>query len=414
MLSKKKELKNLRDGVPGKYVKKDTPPEMPIINVWTTINRQQGKKQANLLRGNSGGQRSDFESQVNPSKPKTLSEKCAKAQSEQLKNLPQPFNGTSNILHAPSEHSLHSLSDFRHQQLQSKCLTSNSTNPPSKLVPTPAEIVYSSPSLSTLSASSTQSLQQPRYITTLFTTDKSGAQVPSTSGSDQRLSNQITTMVASHNAHQNYRQTKVWTSQPTLRQPNIHLAASQLRSMQNLHSTQLTTYPINSVQDLNSPYQSAMQMLPPTRAMAELDKSRLASSNQPKSRSNSSANVSQADARNQLQPVRSQLNLNGPATPWVPANPYLSEEIPRWLFIYSRAPLEFDNQLKWELFRLPELECFLALLNRLHRQELEELVMGYEACRNVLQSAIEQKERDDHDELYSHHAMSESRSDSRW
>lgn len=31
---------------------------------------------------------------------------------------------------------------------------------------------------------------------------------------------------------------------------------------------------------------------------------------------------------------------------WVPANPYLTEEIPNWLFIYSRAPVELDHQLK--------------------------------------------------------------------
>jgi scaffold protein salvador len=37
MLSRKnKDLKTIKEGVVGKYVKKDTPPEMPIINVWTT------------------------------------------------------------------------------------------------------------------------------------------------------------------------------------------------------------------------------------------------------------------------------------------------------------------------------------------------------------------------------------------
>ncbi|KRT82127.1 hypothetical protein AMK59_4092 [Oryctes borbonicus] len=37
MLSRKnKDLKSIKEGVVGRYVKKDTPPEMPIINVWTT------------------------------------------------------------------------------------------------------------------------------------------------------------------------------------------------------------------------------------------------------------------------------------------------------------------------------------------------------------------------------------------
>lgn len=47
---------------------------------------------------------------------------------------------------------------------------------------------------------------------------------------------------------------------------------------------------------------------------------------------------------------------------------------------------------QWELFRPPELECFQAMLNRLHRQELEELVMDYEAYRMVLQREILRRE----------------------
>ena len=59
----------------------------------------------------------------------------------------------------------------------------------------------------------------------------------------------------------------------------------------------------------------------------------------------------------------------------VPANPYLHEEIPIWLRVYFKASPTLDHHLKWDLFRLPELECFEAMLNRLLRDELEELVM---------------------------------------
>ncbi|XP_064622180.1 mucin-6-like [Lineus longissimus] len=68
----------------------------------------------------------------------------------------------------------------------------------------------------------------------------------------------------------------------------------------------------------------------------------------------------------------------------VPANPYLNTEIPDWLYVYSKAPPEHDHKLKWELFRLSELECFDAMLTRLFKQELEEVVMGYEAYRLAL------------------------------
>ncbi|KAJ8881602.1 hypothetical protein PR048_018088 [Dryococelus australis] len=65
----------------------------------------------------------------------------------------------------------------------------------------------------------------------------------------------------------------------------------------------------------------------------------------------------------------------------VPANPFLTEEIPIWLTVYSRASQDIDHKLKWELFRLPELDCFNAMLTRLYKQELEEIVMRYEAYR---------------------------------
>jgi len=35
------------------------------------------------------------------------------------------------------------------------------------------------------------------------------------------------------------------------------------------------------------------------------------------------------------------------------------------------------------MFRLPELDCFSAMLTRLYKQELEEIVMRYEVYRLV-------------------------------
>ncbi|UXI17633.1 hypothetical protein NH340_JMT03576 [Sarcoptes scabiei] len=75
----------------------------------------------------------------------------------------------------------------------------------------------------------------------------------------------------------------------------------------------------------------------------------------------------------------------------VPANPYLTEEIPEWLYIYSKAPIEHDHKLKWDLFRLPELDCFQAMLNRLYRTDMENLVLTYEIIRNALIREIERR-----------------------
>jgi len=40
------------------------------------------------------------------------------------------------------------------------------------------------------------------------------------------------------------------------------------------------------------------------------------------------------------------------------------------------------------MFRLPELDCFNAMLTRLYKQELEEIVMRYEVYRFVTISII--------------------------
>lgn len=75
----------------------------------------------------------------------------------------------------------------------------------------------------------------------------------------------------------------------------------------------------------------------------------------------------------------------------VPANPYLNTEIPEWLVVFSKAPHEHDHKLKWELFTLKELENFAGLLIRLHRQDLEHIVMSYERYRIALTREMERR-----------------------
>lgn len=85
-----------------------------------------------------------------------------------------------------------------------------------------------------------------------------------------------------------------------------------------------------------------------------------------------------------------------PPSVLVPANPYLNEEIPNWLGVYSRASQDLDHKLKWEMFRLPELDCFNVMLTRLYKQELEEIVMRYEAYRSALAYEMERRVRAQH------------------
>ncbi|XP_062502781.1 uncharacterized protein LOC134179825 isoform X2 [Corticium candelabrum] len=69
-----------------------------------------------------------------------------------------------------------------------------------------------------------------------------------------------------------------------------------------------------------------------------------------------------------------------------------SDEIPDWLLVYSRTHTD-DHMLKWEeLFSCEDLEVWDKMLLKLHRKELERIVMQYEEYRVALTKAINQKE----------------------
>lgn len=73
----------------------------------------------------------------------------------------------------------------------------------------------------------------------------------------------------------------------------------------------------------------------------------------------------------------------------VPANRYLLEEIPHWLNVYFKARSEIDHKLKWDMFRLAELDCYNGMLTRLYMQEMENIVMKYERYRSMLLVAMQ-------------------------
>ncbi|CAL8143595.1 unnamed protein product [Orchesella dallaii] len=77
----------------------------------------------------------------------------------------------------------------------------------------------------------------------------------------------------------------------------------------------------------------------------------------------------------------------------VPGSPYHLQDIPEWLQIYSQAPSGLDSKLRWELFRLPELDCFDLMLKRLLRHELERVVMSYEVLRLAILHEIESRKK---------------------
>ncbi|EDW58318.2 scaffold protein salvador isoform X1 [Drosophila virilis] len=84
-------------------------------------------------------------------------------------------------------------------------------------------------------------------------------------------------------------------------------------------------------------------------------------------------------------------------TALVPANPYLLEEIPKWLVVYSEADSSKDHLLQFNMFSLPELEGFDSMLVRLFKQELGTIVGFYERYRRAL--ILEKNRRANHNKL---------------
>lgn len=54
------------------------------------------------------------------------------------------------------------------------------------------------------------------------------------------------------------------------------------------------------------------------------------------------------------------------------------------LSLLFAASTDLDHKLRWDMFRLSELDCYNAMLTRLYKQELQNIVMRYESYRYSL------------------------------
>lgn len=50
-------------------------------------------------------------------------------------------------------------------------------------------------------------------------------------------------------------------------------------------------------------------------------------------------------------------------------------------FFFFAASPDFDHKLRWDMFRLQDLDCYNGMLTRLYKQELQYIVMRYETYR---------------------------------
>lgn len=78
----------------------------------------------------------------------------------------------------------------------------------------------------------------------------------------------------------------------------------------------------------------------------------------------------------------------------VPPNPYLTEPIPDWLYIYSRAPVELDHKLKWPMFNEEELNFYSAMMKKLFIEEAREIISKYDLLKILIQEEIAKREKD--------------------
>lgn len=65
----------------------------------------------------------------------------------------------------------------------------------------------------------------------------------------------------------------------------------------------------------------------------------------------------------------------------MPANPLLNVEVPKWLRIYARSSKEKDHIIKWNMFKVEQLEIISEMMNKLFKEESQQLVMKYESLR---------------------------------
>ncbi|XP_024085605.1 protein salvador homolog 1-like isoform X2 [Cimex lectularius] len=426
MLSRKsKDSRSVKEGVVGKYVKKDTPPEMPIINVWTTEPVKKPVRRAGFKPDNTIALR---QSQVSSN---TTSEMFGV---HRKTSQPAPAVLGHEGKYTPST----SVPDLA--QRFASISVANSDGPACIAQPP----LYTTPS-SSLLTNMNNPYNYP-YTDSQFNLNKSQADIPHAMRArndypgNLRYSQTTSYDYSFAPFQQMYRPQLVQCLPPPSRHSQHNLAAAQSVMESDKPPDPTNLQHVNYLPDnlmlqnqAISPLERGELPLPPgwtvdftlrgrkyyidhntktTHWSHPLEKEGLPTGweriESPEygvyyvNHITRAAQYEHPCSQYIYQPeMRVQMEL-GPSPPnpprhthfhphsaLVPANPYLNQEIPRWLEVYSRASQQLDYKLKWELFRLPELDCFNAMLTRLYKHQLEEIVMRYEAYRSALLCEID-------------------------
>ncbi|CAG9789317.1 unnamed protein product [Diatraea saccharalis] len=391
MISRKGQ-KAINEGVVGKYIKKDTPPDLPIINVWTTSHNRRPRSQP---FGASDGTSQTHENKFG--KAQTMSGHAGKyTPSESVPNLAHRFaylsTGSSDTASTSSNYNsqyhlessnlashstLNEIDDSFSRQTSYRYYRQQQEDPiyqNQQQVQQQKQQQYGSrePSMPRLSSnlSLTPRLHPPSphsiRLHTCTDTYTSGSQ------SSPIYSNYVNTSVIPY-TNKSHGNNIISTSQGSdeceLPLPPGWSADRTLRGRRYYmdHNTQTThwTHPLESVprpwQRVSTPHHGVYYFNEITQ-----------------------------------QTTYAHPCLVGGCylvSPYVPTlvPPYLLEEIPHWLIVYSKADQELDHKLRWNMFRLSELDCYSDMLTRLYKQELQLIVMKYEQYRSALLQEIERR-----------------------
>ncbi|XP_049877664.1 protein salvador homolog 1 isoform X2 [Pectinophora gossypiella] len=396
MISRKGQKANVNEGVVGKYIKKDTPPDLPIINVWTTGHNRRPKSQP------FGA--SDVGSQSHENKfgkAQTMSGHAGKyTPSESVPNLASRFaNLSTNELPMPGPSNATVNYNSQQYLLESNLASQSTLNDMDDSFSRQTSYRYYRQQQEDPIYQNQQQVQQqkqqqygsressmPRLSSNLSLTPRLHPPSPHTAVRLHTCSDSYTTGSQSSPIYSNYVNTSAipyppkshgssiistskgsdecelplppgWSADRTLRGRRYYMD----------HNTQTThwTHPLESVpqpwQRVSTPHHGVYYFNEITH-----------------------------------QTTYAHPCLVGGCylvSPFVPTlvPPYLLEEIPHWLIVYSKADPELDQKLRWSMFRLSELDCYSDMLTRLYKQELQLIVMKYEQYRSALLQELERR-----------------------
>lgn len=80
----------------------------------------------------------------------------------------------------------------------------------------------------------------------------------------------------------------------------------------------------------------------------------------------------------------SQNNICTGATNGLQCSRTSTDDFPLWLKIYSRASIECDHKLHWDMFNIRDLYFFDNVLVKLYELDLEEIILWYKCYKNAL------------------------------